>query len=89
MGAELTDSSRNSFRTHEPANLVPDLSGYNLYSTDPPCRSRPSPGRAGSRGELLQYGELLGSEKWIRLPKLRTRTPRIECLRSAGRRIDR
>ena len=84
MGAELTDSSRNSFRTHEPANLVPDLSGYNLYSTDL-AGSRPSPGRAGSRGRTVAVRRAVGQREVDSAGRSFAHAPpRIECLRSAG-----
>ena len=91
MGAELTDSSRNSFRTHEPANLVPDLSGYNLYSTDLALQEAVRrQGAQAHEAELLQYGELLGSEKWIRLAEAsHTHPPELNAFDRQGRRIDR
>src|SRR5271165_7263215 len=62
MSPEPQDTAHSGFRTHEPAKLVPDLSNYNLYSTD--LALQEDVRRQGAQAhepELLKYGALLGS----------------------------
>jgi len=91
MSVELNESSRHNFRTHEPANLVPDLNGYNLYRTDLALQEGVRrQGAEAHQAELSQYGELLGSAEWIRLAEAsHTHPPELNAFDRQGRRIDR
>jgi putative acyl-CoA dehydrogenase len=91
MSAERIDSAPTTFRTHEPANLGTDLCGYNLYRTDLALQeSVRRHGGAAHEAELVQYGEVLGSEAFIEQAEASHRhPPELVAFDRQGRRLDR
>jgi putative acyl-CoA dehydrogenase len=91
MTAELPDALRAGFHTHEPANLVEDLTDYNLYSSDLALQEAVHrEGAATHEAELQQYGAKLGSAAVISNADASHRhPPELHSFDRQGRRVDR
>ena len=77
--------------THEVANQVPDLIGYNLYDTDAALREAVRREGAGAcDNDLSRYGARLGAEDVMALARRANRNrPELEAFDRCGRRVDR
>ncbi|MDM4767949.1 acyl-CoA dehydrogenase family protein [Pelomonas sp. SE-A7] len=85
------NSSNNPWPTHEVANQVDELSGYNLFASDPALQEGLQ--RSGADWAAAQfhgYGETLGSAETYALADAANRhAPELHSFDARGRRIDR
>ena len=80
-----------NWSTHEVSNVVPELSEYNLYTTD--IALQEAVRRAGAQAhesELTGYGALLGSAQTLRMAEDANHfKPELQTFDRQGRRLDR
>jgi len=78
-------------QTHEVRNVVPELSGYNVYTTDIALKDAVErAGGAAHHAELIDYGARLGSAETIRMAEEANHfKPELQTFDRQGRRLDR